>query len=896
MKATHLSVRRARRIFTSFATGLGFASLAIAQTPPPAGASGDLEEIVVRGVRRSVEKAQEVKREALQVTDSVVAEDIGKLPDNSVAEALARVTGVQINRLRADASATLIRGLPNVVTTLNGREIFTTSGRGIALADIPADLLQRVSVYKSNSPEQLSGGIAGTIDVVLRRPLDFDGLAGAVSLRGIYSDQAETTSPVGSALISNRWDTDSGTFGALFAVSYQDIDYLEQNTFNGTYDAVSNPSNPAETILRPFVIGAIDTVGDHARSSANASFQWQPNDNAELHFDAFYIKYDEDFALNFWIPLPGITGDSATLKPDSNVAQTWHSTDIFTLTSNQAFKRVSDTQQYAFGGKFAIGDNTTLRSELAWTRSTANNRGVILDTGFIAPQMDVDFSVGGASSALIRNADGSAFDVTDSSHYWMEQIFDQRDDQKGDEISLTADVNHALEGFFSSLDAGLQLNKRTAESNAANGGGVNRNRFAPPGVDNLIFVDQVEDLTGVAGIQDVSPKGMLDDDRNVATDQWFIANREFLLDHTDVLRPLFFLPATPPPNDPANFFDDEEKTSALYAQAKFDANLGSLPFDGVFGVRYVRTESTLTGTQVSTVGGNPVLTPISLDKTDTDFLPSINARLKLQDDLHLRLALFKTITRPNFRDLNPQRVLTAPGPTLPGQGFGGNPNLDNVEAKSADLSLEWYFSPGSLLSTTLFYRDIKGYIQTFVTPETINGQVFQVSRPESSGSGDMKGAEFAYTQFFDKLPGWLSGFGAQLNYTRIEAKADTVGGDDQDLTNVSDSSYNAILMYENKIVSGRLAYNWRSDYVESYNQSGAQPSAVRVKPISTLDFSLGFNVNEHITVAFDATNLLDRPLLNYFGGGSASSEDARLFNRDVRSNDRTYSLGVRMRL
>ena len=130
----------------------------------------------------------------------------------------------------------------------------------------------------------------------------------------------------------------------------------------------------------------------------------------------------------------------------------------------------------------------------------------------------------------------------------------------------------------------------------------------------------------------------------------------------------------------------------------------------------------------------------------------------------------------------------------------------------------------------------------------------------------------------------------------IDAKADTIAGDDQDLTNVSDSSYNVILMYENDLISSRLAYNWRSDYVESYNQSGAQPSAVRVKPISTLDFSLGFDAGEHVTITFDAMNLLDRPLFNYFGGGSASSEDARLYNRDMRSNDRFFSVGVRMRL
>ena len=874
--------------------GLGLAASASAQAPNN---ENELDEIVVRGVRSSIESAQEVKREALQVTDSIVAEDIGKLPDNNVAEALSRVTGVQINTIRADASATLVRGLPNVVTTLNGREIFTTSGRGIALADIPADLLQRVEVRKSQLAENLSGGIAGGIDVQLRRPLDFADSAVAMSVRGIYADQAETTSPVGSALVSNRWDTGHGTFGALFAASYQEINYLEQNTFNGTYDPVPNPSSPAQTILRPFVIGGIDTLGDHARTSYNASLQWQPNDKSEITFDAFMIKYDEDFALNFWIPLPCCGGPlTATVKPDSNVAETFRIQDGFTLTSNQAFKRESKTHQFALSGKFAASDTAELRAAFAYTKSFAHNRGVILDTAFIAPRVDFNFALGGASDALVTNADGSAFDVTDSSHYWMEQLFDQRDDQEGNETSLTMDISNAIDGFFSSFDAGFQLSNRTARSNAANGGGVGRNAFAPMGVDNLVFVDDVEALTGVAGIQDVSPDGLLDGERDIRTDQWFIANREFLLNHTDVIRELFYLPASPPPNDPARFFDDEERTSAIYAQMKFDTELGSLGFDGVIGVRYVHTDSTLEGFQQSSTGGSTVITPLVLDKSDSDLLPSFNGRLKFTDDLHLRLALFKTITRPNFADLNPQTTLTAPGPTLPGQGSGGNPFLENVEAKSADLSLEWYFSKGSLLSTTLFYRDIEGYIQIFSNEEIYNGQTFNVSRPQSSGSGDMQGAEFAYTQFFDKLPGWLSGFGTQINYTTIDAKADTIAGADQDLTNVSDSSYNVILMYEKEQLSSRLAYRWRSDYVESYNQSGAQPSAVRVKPISTLDFSLGFDLGEHFTVTFDATNILDEPLFNYFGGGSASGEDARLYNRDMRSNDRTFSLGVRMRL
>jgi TonB-dependent receptor len=885
------------RIAAGTVLGLAISSTGWSQAPAQAAPDQELDEVVVRGVRSSVESAQRVKRESLQVVDSIVAEDIGKLPDNSVAEALSRVTGVQINRLRADASATLVRGLPNVVTTLNGREIFTTTGRGIALADIPADLLQKVEVRKSNLPENLSGGIAGGIDVQLRRPLDFADSAAAVTLRGIYSDQAEEFSPVASALFSNRWDVGDGTFGALVGMSYQDVHYSEQNTFNGTYDRIANPSAPGQTILRPFVIGGIVTVGDHARTSFNTSLQWQPNEKTEFTFDAFLAKYDEDYALNFWIPLPCCGGPlAATVKPDSDVAATLRIENGFTLTSNQAFKRESNTRQFALGGKVDFSDKLQWRSSLAYTKSFAHNRGVILDTAFIAPRTDFNFFLGGASDAVITNADGSPFDVTDSSHYWMEQLFDQREDQDGNELSLTSDLNVAMDGFFSSFDTGIQLSRRKAKSNAANGGGVNRNANAPEGVDNLIFVDDVEELTGVGGIQDVSPKGMLDGDRNVQTDQWFIANREFLLNHTDVIRDLFFLPTSAPANDPTRFFDDEEKTNAIYAQFKFDSELGSLPFDGVFGARYVRTESTLDGFLRTDVGGEPVITPLTLDKTDSDLLPSFNGRLKFTDDLHLRLALFKTITRPNFADLNPATTLTAPGPTLPGQGSGGNPFLENVEAKSADLSLEWYFAEGSLFSTTLFYRDIKGYIQIFSSEETFNGQVFQVSRPQSSGSGDMKGAEFAYTQFFDQLPGIWSGLGAQINYTMIDAKADTVAGDDQDLVNVSDSSYNIILMYENDLVSSRLAYNWRSDYVESYNQSGAQPRSVRVKPISTLDFSLGIDAGEHVTITFDAVNLLDRPLFNYFGGGSASSEDARLYNRDMRSNDRFFSVGVRMRL
>lgn len=887
-------------------------SAALAQTTPAtATPAGQVEEVIVTGVRQSIEDAQEIKQDAAQIVDAIVAEDIGKLPDNSVAEALQRVTGVQITRSRGEAasspaipSGVLIRGLPNIVTTLNDRQIFTTTGRGIALADVPADMVKQVEVFKTQSADQFAGGLVGAINVDLRRPFDFDGFELAGTVRGVYSENTEETDPIASALISNRWDTGAGEFGVLLSVSYQDKHYQESNTFDGTYDSVEDPANPTpdfndpgDNILRPFVIGSIYTLGETARDSANLSLQWSPSDRASFYWDSFYVKYDEDYELNFWIPLPGIQVDSYTLKPDSNVAQTWNSSDIFTLTSNQAFARESETFQTAIGGSWDITDRLRLKSDLAYTRSTADNRGVILDTGFIAPRMEVDFSQGGASNARILNADGSPFDVTDSSHYWLEQLFDQRDEQEGDDVNFTADLAYTLDGgFFSSVGGGVQVGHRTAENRAALGAGIPR----PPGVQ--VFVDDVEGLTGLAGIQDVSPGDILEGDRDLWTRQWFVADREFLLGNTGAVRELFGRSPDDPPDEPNRFFKDEEDTYAAFVQATFATDLGAVPLDGVIGVRFVQTDSALNGFVSSAVAGVTTYTPVTIDKTDDYILPSFNLRFKLQDDLHLRLAGSKTVVRPSFADLNPGTALTTPGPTLPGQGQGGNPNLESPESTNADLSLEWYFRPGSALTGGLFWRDIKDYIQTFNNPEVFDGSTYQVSRPRNTDA-ELKGLEVAYTQFFDMLPGWLSGFGVQLNYTMIDSSARTpdLRADPSgqtfrtaDVTNVSDDSYNIIGIYEKYGLSARLAYNWRSDYIESYNQSGAQPPAVVVKDAAQMDFSLGYDVNDRLTLSFDATNLLDRPVYNYFG--SSSSRDSYLFPRDVRSNDRTFSLGVRVRL
>jgi len=876
-----------------FLCGHGVALAQDATTPDPDAEATDVDELIVTGLRASVASALEVKRDSDQISDSIVAEDVGKLPDNNVSEALSRVTGIQVQRSQGEGFQTLVRGLPNVVTTLNGRNIFTTAGRGIALADVPADLLQRVDVYKSAIPENISGGIAGGINVQLRRPFDFGGYTAGFTVRGIYSDQSEAYDPNGSALISNRWDTPMGEVGALFSISHQERQFAENNTFNGTYFSRPDPnSTTGGVLLRPDVAGYIYTLGERTRDSAELALQWRPTDNVELYLDGFFVDFQNDSELNFLVGLPvfiGITPTNYTVQPGTNVLQTLSAENAFTKTSNQAYEDRSQTYQVAVGGRWDASDRLILTGDLAYTKSTFENRSVILDTAFIVPRIDYDFDQGGTLNIEATNFDGTPFDLTDpAGPFFLDQYFENRGRQEGDEIAAMGAAEYRLDdgGFFTRVKGGLRYAIRTGAADASDPSGS----FAP---FNAFGVRDIATITGREGIEGVSPDNILEGVANLTSRQFFVADREFLLNNADVIRPLFGRPAGAPAYDPARFFDDEERALAGYVQGSFESQVGGISFDGLVGIRIERTESELNGFTITDVGGTRVVTPLSVDKTDTEYLPSLNIRFELNPDLDLRFSAGRTVTRPNFADLNPQVTLTTPAVGVPGTGFGGNPLLDNVKSTSIDASLEWYFDDASLVSAAIFYRDIDGFVVTTSANETINGQVFAVSRPQSAGAGNLQGLEVNYTQFFAFLPGAWSGLGAQVNATYIDGETELPGGITRPFANVSELSYNAVLIYEMGPFSSRLAYNWRDEHIASFNQVGDQPSSVFVAPQGFLDFSASYKLNEHFTVTFDAVNILDEEIVNYFGGRSANDQD--VFPRDVATWERTFSLGLRAR-
>lgn len=794
--------------------------------------SSNLEEIVVTGVRLSVKSALDEKKNADQVQDSIVAEDIGKLPDNNVIEALQHVTGIQISRNAAEATQLLVRGLPDIETLLNGREIFTSTGRFITLQDIPAELLQRVDVQKSARADDIEGGIAGVIDVRLHRPFDFDGLELAGTLRDTYSSLSKMNDPTASILASNRWQTDIGEFGLLADVSYKKDRYKEEILDNyissQSIGPVPGSTGPAGIAYLPLTEGGQSILGDRERTSVNLALQWSPNANTEVFAEGFYTRYRDPNNDDFFVGLPwlGANAATATVFPGTDEVKTV-TAGGYDLTSDQSFVPKTDTYQLASGLTWT-SDKVTLTSEVDYTDSKFYQTGYILDTEYYPPAYTADFNYNGTGTPYML---AGGVDLTDPSNFHIRQLYDQWTQQDGNEIDWRADLLFRLDSssWIKSIATGLRFGDRFASNRADNPGGLDC-RAGPVSMASPQFT-QITDaeasaacFTALNALQGTAyhvTSGSIFNGAFGLTD-WTDASPTWLNNNIGYLRQLFGQPATAPAADPTQSFDDREKSYAAYGKVNYALNFGSHPLVGNFGLRIIDTNAQLTGnsllvTTPDNVNYTFTYSPTESSKNTIDWLPSLNARLTLDDDFYLRFAASKTVTRPTFAQLNPALSLSASTATLLGSGTSGNPDLSPEKSVNVDLSLEYYFNGHNALTGAVFYRDVDDYIQSTIAPQTINGIVYQVTEPTNAPSGKIKGTEVGYTQFMDFLPGIWSGFGIQANATYVDGP----------FANISKWSYNLIGIYDKGPASVRVAYNWRSGFdVGPAPGGGMQPSEI----------------------------------------------------------------------
>ncbi|MDE2182200.1 MAG: TonB-dependent receptor [Alphaproteobacteria bacterium] len=884
-------------------------ALILASGPALAQSDQTMETVVVTGVRASLQSAQEVKKNSGQIMDSIVAEDIGKLPDNNVIEALQHVTGVQISRNAAEANQLLIRGLPDIATLMNGREIFTSTGRFMTLQDVPAELLARVDVHKSATAEDLEGGIAGLIDVRLHRPFDFDGLEIAGTARGTYSSLSGHVDPLASVLISDRFQTGIGEIGVLLDVSYSKDHYKEEilDNYISVIPLFGIPGAPNPSWI-PLTEGAQSIPGARERGALDFSMQWRPNQNVEVFAEAFYTRYRNPNSVDFFVGLPWIGADpaTATVFPGTNEVKTVNA-GWYDLTSNQSFRAKTDTYQLASGATWT-GENVTLSTEVDYTDSRFAQTGYILDTHYFPgppPAYVADFNYKNTGTPYMNVPLAS---VTDPANMVWRQWYDQWTKQTGNEVDWRADLHYDVgaDSLIRSFDVGFRYANRFARNRADNAGGLDCDSFPDP--SSPFYAQQLARDASVAcgGYHgNPGPGVTLADypgsfhitsgsqfDGKFGITKWMDADPNWLVKNVGLVRTLFGQPAAAPAADPSNSFDDREQSYAGYFMAKYAFMLGGTPVDGNIGLRVVDTQADMRGNTLVITQTNPTpppntysftYTPTASSKDTVDWMPSLNMRFMLQDDLFFRLALSRTVTRPTFAQLNPGLNLSASTATLLGSGSSGNPDLTPEKSNNIDVSLEYYFGPSNLLSGTYFHRDVDGYIGGSVVAETIGGIVYQISRPSNSPAGHIDGFEADYTQFFDFLPGLWSGLGLQTNATYV-------GGAFQ---NISHWSYNVVGIYEKGPFSFRAAYNWRSGFNEGPAPGGGQnPGTIYAKAQPWLDLSASYRYTDSLTFTLDATNLLNSYFQDCFGAGALCA----VYPRDTRRFDQTISLGLRYRL
>ncbi|MEW6766277.1 MAG: TonB-dependent receptor [Pseudomonadota bacterium] len=820
-------------------------ALELNTTPPAVAADGDtLEAIDVTALRPGMITARQIKFDKEEIVDSIVAADIHAFPDISVSDALQRVTGMQITRDRGEGGIVTLRGLTQVGTTLNGRETFTAgTGRTLDFSDIPVELLAGIDVYKTASANQLEGGVGGLIDLRTWRPLDFKSDRLDASARLIHGDLVDTGKMQYSALASKRWTSaSSGQFGALLSLAAQERGWREDQKSTGAPTARTDLI-PGQTVYAPN--GASETVslGTRDRQSANLTLQWRPNTALELYAEGGYNEFrtrQQSHQINVGAT-NGFVDGSLRLFPGTRDLQSITWTDVPFSVLSFARDTVDRNRQVAVGGSWKEGP-LKITGDLSHTDS----RNQLFFSGPFLAGSAAQFSQDLSGDIPATSLGGT--DLLDPGNLRYTGIAYRWRPYEGGLDAARLDGEYRIgKGPIESISVGARLARREADN--------------APG---LIFADAgVSDLTGADMPSYLMPNPYDTMPGSTSIGDYLTGNPDYFRD-AQALRDAFGISSPIPASNPLGTWRIRETTQAAYVMARFNA--GRVPLDGNFGVRFVRTLESVSGHQ--SVPSTNGMAPIRIDHDYLDALPSLNLRYELDKDLLLRAGLSKTLSRPNFDQLSPSLMLlrNSLAPSL-NQGMAGNPELKPVRSDNLDLALERYFSKTASAHLTGFVKKVDGFVGTLSTPELHDGEAYQVSRPYNTGKADITGLEIGYQQFFDQLPGWMSGLGIQANYTYVDSRTpSTILGRDAPLQNLSRHSYNLVGMYERGRVSTRLAYNWRDTYLSGIAQVvgvGALP--VYTKGYGWLDASLSYRPAPNLTLTLEGSNLLGTERVSYYG-------------------------------
>jgi iron complex outermembrane recepter protein len=839
---TALSIAAAQAVALFSQAAMAQVDAPPAPAPAASSPSGDkkepdaLQTIVVTGQRKALESAQKIKRDAEEIVDSIVADEAGKLPDRSIAEVLQRVPGVTIDRVgnksdpqhfSVEGTGVTVRGLSYVRSELNGRDAFSANGgRSLSWSDIPPELMAGIDVYKNPSAEQIEGSIASIINLRTAMPFDYKGFTFSASSKLTYSQLRDATSPDASLLVSNRWDTEFGQFGALV-----DLAHSENKTRS---DAMQSSINfPRSDIVAGRTVWVPQTVSwrredyDHKRDGVYAALQWKKNDlESSLSFFGSQHKsrweevaqWSDNDPYNTVFTNPvfddhGVFQSGTLSNPSNNGIQLYSNTKVRNETTR--------TNDLSWNVKWKVDERWTLKSDLQFARSSARSVEGSADIGSKLPSVDLDVS---GSTPAMHFDDAARAAMADPANSYWNQMMSSRVRNDGKETAWRGDAQF---NFDDAVLRDLRFGVRFTEREAINRSKFTWNaitptwmygwhipngqaawlsdpRFSGPtrnfGFDNFFNGNGTTPpslLVPTAAIVEDPVKGfpILDSFRQTrcleqgnAADYCAapFGDKLPMADGSDL-------------NDPANMNRQRETTQAAYATLRFGFDDWAVPVDGNVGLRLVQTHMKADGhTTLNPVTDPKLLAlgvpqmspfdePIVADHTYTNVLPSLNLRASLKKDLQARFGFSQGIYRPDFSDLQARVTL---GQTVVTEGeepnlvlkdvlykgnASGNPLLKPIRSNNYDVTLEWYPARSSALTAAVFQKDLKDVIvrQTFVKTlkdDAGNPHDFIVTGPTNGAKARASGIELAGRTYFDRLPDAWAGFGVDANYTYIDSK------------------------------------------------------------------------------------------------------------------------------
>jgi iron complex outermembrane recepter protein len=876
-----MNITRSTLIGTAVAFALYHQS-AVAQTATAAQANSaadveELDEVLVTGIRASLQQSLDVKRNADARLEVVTAEDVGKLPAHNVADALRGLPGVNISSSSADeggfdeSDRVSLRGTsPSLTQTLiNGHSVgsadwFVLSqgnnvGRSVSYTLLPSELVNSVEVNKSSHASLQEGGTTGTVNILTRKPFQFDkSLTVEASLGSVYSDQANSYDPQLSGLLNFK--NEDGTFGVLLQVFKEerslrrDAQEIPGGFFTiGATDPVAATNPDLVGVQAPGLIGATLFEQVRDRRGGLLEVQFKPSDNLTLGLSGFLSDMDaNNYNRNFMLwggnfaraqaPQPGYTVENGVLTSATYAGVAGQDYAVYDMISREATAKsnyisfdadwkISETLSSKFQVGTTEGKGSTERQFIA---EVTTNRGGGASWTSHGTSSPLDWSVGGDSTPTGVTGFGT----------WGNQEVTAIDSEDWITLDFSKDLDT---GALKSLDFGARYADHERETQSPEG--------ASPG-------DIWSDLqTGQIAAYPSDFAGSIDG--TFPRSLWFFtpgALRQSILANST------WLSDNDGPTGRHNYGGEwkvAEKNLAAYAQANF----GGEEWSGNVGARYVNIDQEINSYQavasaaiadVSSLFGNWIYQ--NTNNKHSKVLPSANLKFHMSDEVVFRFAASQTMTLPDYSALG----ASSWGSDLNRTGGGGNPNLKPVMSTNFDGNLEWYFMPRGLVSVGAFAMDLKDYVafgtenRQLFSELTNQLETYLVSVPVNS-NGSVNGLEVVYEQPIGES------FGFSANYTYADGKtAHTWADGSNNLVGTSKDTYNVGAYFENEKFSARATYSYRTKFL--IGLSGANP--YYQDDFGTVSLALNYKPTEWINVSLDALNL-NSPTLTYYQSATA---------------------------